>query len=365
MKRPHRLVASFLLLSIILPQGWSAQEESPVALSDDGSSFLGLELEDLRYSFLLRAFYGYGDAAVFPFDDSVSSLDLEEAQITGEYTLADSVLIRTQLDVADGVELEDAYVAWSPHRYFGFKFGQFRPRVLFSATADPGSLVFRDRTFLGERFDFFEPGIEWSGSEDTLRWFLAALNGTDGGEDGIFASARLEWSVYEGELPRSEGTYGVPDYLRSEFGFFGFVDTSFASSTSDASGFGLDFAMSLGPWYTHAEVAHVEDAFLPVGLPVLDTQTIVIPGEADPFSVTFGRRFGERIQTNLRWQRPDDVVETDHFGLSSNYLFHAGDETRVPIGLTAEISYFDSNRDDGFAFSLGVSYGSNRANQRP
>jgi len=349
MKRSSRSVVTHL--------AWSAV--SFFALSSHGLA--GQEAkgnsthEDVSYGGLIRAFWGMSDDTIVTLGDPVASVLLDEAQVFTEFTRG-TMLIRTQLELSSGTaRLEDGYIAFRAGDSLGVRVGQFKPRILHSASANPETLVFRDRTILGERFDFYDHGVEVSGAQDPFRWFVSLVNGPDGQEDGYFSAGRVEWASYESELGLAEGARGAPDYLICDVGLFGFFDSATKSSVFDAGGYGIDLTLTLGPWYAHTEFTHLEKFFPASPVSVHGNPTLVLAPDSSPLSMTFGHRIGEEWVANARWERADDVPHTDHYAFALNHFPGNGS-----LMITGDVSYYETRGPQGLVFSLGMTIGANR-----
>lgn len=343
MKRLPRAVAPALFLLPAVSVSAAALQEEPVQ-------------ELLSYGGLVRAFWSFSDATIATGGgDPVLAVFLEDVQPYFELAYSDA-LVRVQLELAGGTAvLEDGWVGWDPPDLMGFKTGQFKPRVLHSASADPETLVFRDRTLLGERFDYYDRGAELSGGGDAIHWFLAVTDGQDGDKTGVITSARIEWSVYEEELGLAEGARDSPNYLRAEFGFFGLTDSASAGSAADGGGYGMDFAMTLGPYYLHTEFAHLGNSFPDEPIFVDGNPAVFLAPDSTPFGLTFGKRLGEDWQTSFRWQIADDAVNTKYLGLAVNFFPNAG-----AVTFTSDVSRYEADGPEGWVFNVGVSVGASR-----
>ena len=348
------LAAGPLLAAI--GSGPAAAQEDPFADAPASAYYPYASGPGFSVGGVVRAFYGYSDDTIGTMGgDTVSSVVLEEAQPYVEYATGNTI-VRVNFEMSSGsVELEDAYVAMQMKDWLGVKVGNFKPRVLQSASADPETIVFRNRTILGERFDFFDEGVEVTGYEDPFRWFLAVQNGPDGTGDGYFSSARLEWSSYEDELGLGEGQRGAPDYLICDVGFFGFFDSATDSSVFDAGGFGLDLTLTMGAWYGHMEFCHLEDNFLQVPVPVHGNPVLFLEPDSNPFSMTLGRAHDERWVGMFRWERTGDSSDTDHLALAVNHF-----PNKSSLAIIGDLSYYESRGPSGWVYSIGMSFGANR-----
>jgi hypothetical protein len=309
-----------------------------------------------RWGGLLRAFYAHADEETSTDVGDVSGqlfedVDLHFQRLEGELDWRVSV----ELDSGE-VRLEDGWARWRYAPWLGLLAGQFKPRVVRSGSVQPESLLFRERTFLGAAFDHWDDGLELGGHYDQFDYWLALGDGSNGSEKDHFWSARIEWAFFDEALPDREGAHDAPDHLRVLLGGFLFSDV--ALSSSKGNGFGGDLALTFGPYAFHGEWAALDEEFTR-SAEVLNGISILI-GDGSPLSATLSRRLGFGWEAAARWQRADDELDTEGYGVAlDRSTSSAGarwvlDATRV-----------ESDDLDSWLFSVGLNAGSSGLAARP
>lgn len=306
---------------------------------------------------LVRAFVASADDDVTSGGDDVSGFDLEDVDVFFELE-EEQFSVRVSAELDDGnLGLEDGYARYRYSQALQLAVGQFKPRVVRSGSVQPGGLLFRERTFLGALFDVWDLGAELGGHYDQFDYWLAVTNAENGSESDHFWSVRGEWTLYEDPWADVEGAHGAPNYLRSLLGAFLFGDV--ALSSSDGGGYGVDFALTFGPYSFHAEWAHVDDAFVrPADVTV--GPPLVLGGDASPLSATISRCLGTDWEGALRWQEADDADDTS--GWSAAIDWFPGDG---PLRWIADATRIEDDLDEGWILSLGIAIGASSAHGRP
>jgi hypothetical protein len=124
-----------------------------------------------------------------------------------------------------------------------------------------------------------------------------------------------------------------------------------ALSNSSGGGWGLDLALTFGPYSFHTEWASLDDEFART-IDVFDGYLITL-GDGDPFAATFSRRLGEDGEVAVRFQGADDVDSTEAFGVGANWNPGAG-----PARFVADLELVEGDTRDFSLFSLGIVLGS-------
>jgi hypothetical protein len=223
---------------------------------------------------------------------------------------------RLGAEFADGGgRIEDAYAAWRGPGETQLTLGQFRPRVLRSASLPEETLLFRERTFLGAAFDAFDDGLELAGHYDQFDGWFALTDSGNGSDSDHFWSLRGEWALYDDAWEDAEGARRAPNHLRVLLGAFLFEDV--AASAADGGGHGLDVALTFGPYALHGEWADLEQDFArPCDV---FNGHLVLLGDGDPVALTAARRLGEEFEAALRFQRAEDGDDTQSFGVGASW----------------------------------------------
>lgn len=298
---------------------------------------------------LLRPFYtssaeeggaGTEDLSGFVFEDLDFFLGYREGEVSWR--------LSADVDTGD-VELEDAWGRWEPLDGLALTAGQFKPRVVRSASLPADGLLFRERTYLGAAFDGWDDGAELGGHYDQFDAWVAVTDGANGSRSDHFWSARAEWALYDQGFEDSEGARGAPLHLRVLLGATWFADT--AQSSSAAAGWGGDVALTLGPFALHGEWLDLDEEFTRT-IDVFNGHLVTI-GDGKPRSATLSRRVTADGELALRYQNADDFDETEAFGVGANWSPGGG-----PARFVADLELVESDTRDFSLFSLGVVVGS-------
>ncbi len=315
---------------------------------------------------LIRASYAWNDGdlneAAFNDDTSGFNMDDVDAWLEGEVGDFDwriSMDIGSDFIGANIAELEDAYVGWKCGEYFDARLGQFKPRVLRTASIDPEHTFFQERTLLGSAFDIWDEGIGFMGTYDPISWFASVMNGSNDFLSDHFYSIRAEWSFGNG-AGAGESAMGAGDEASGTLGgSFAGDDTQ---SGSDTTIYVVDFAGTFGQIGLFAEIADLDDdVSLSTGS---DIWTVPPSGgtipdwlEADstPWDATLSYALNEEFEAAVRFQSMDNSDDTTLLSVGLNW-YQSGDMAKW------HVSYNDVSSDfeDGSAVIAGVSVGSSR-----
>jgi hypothetical protein len=301
------------------------------------------------YGALVRAFYTHSPTEASAGTDDISGTVLEDADVFFSYHEGD-VGWRVSADLDEGEpELEDAFAQWQYDPACVLSMGQFKPRVVRSGSLPADGLLYRERTFLGAAFDLWDDGVELGGHYDQFDYWLAVTDGSNASESTHFWSARTEWALWDAAFEDREGARGSPNHLRTLLGAFTFSDA--AQSNSDGDGYGLDLALTFGPYAFHAEWADIDEAFART-IDVFNGYLVTL-GDGQPRSATLSRRVGDFGEAALRFQNADDVDSTEEWALSANWSPGGG-----PARLVADLGLVEGDTRDFSIFSLGIQLGS-------
>ena len=306
---------------------------------------------------LLRSFYSYSDDAALgaSSEDAISGVTLVDAGVALDVSRGRTEG-RVSFDLANGTGLlEDAWVRWRKSERFVLRAGNFRPRVLFSNSVDPELLLFQDRTYLGSTFDYFDKGVELSGHYDQFDWWFAINNGPSGaGSDHTYV-LRGEWAHYDAAWELQEGARNAPNHLRVLMGMV-FAKESYTPGSHDADWWGMDMALTFGPYAFHTEWMKLGDGSESMtrgtGVPPL-----TLAGDSSPWDMTLSRMYGPEWQAALRRQIVDDSFDVVSTGLALHYYPEQG-----PVGYVIEAVYHDadSGGPEGTFFRAGINVGRTR-----
>lgn len=114
--------------------------------------------------------------------------------------------------------------------------GRFTPPFLGSAMVQDNRLLFVNRTFNGERWDFYDHGLIGTTRIGPLRGWAAAQNGRfDRAGDAVAYTLRGMWDVVGGGVGyENEGALGAPEGLAVSFGGAAYFDTTDNDASTQA-----------------------------------------------------------------------------------------------------------------------------------
>ncbi len=151
---------------------------SSIAENDDGIGMAAL----LRFNYAyatdevstgLAPSYGE-DISGFRFDD----IDLAFWTNIGDYIMRVSLdLAGTTGNNSSGVELQDAYAAWSCPEDLNIMAGRMNPTSLHDGNVAPEDLFFMDRTAMGAALYHYDEGIQVGGDVQDIGWSFGVFNG--------------------------------------------------------------------------------------------------------------------------------------------------------------------------------------------
>jgi hypothetical protein len=165
-------------------------------------------------------------------------------------------------DGIGGASLEDAYAKWSCNDQISVTMGQFKAPVSRSNSISDGSLMFIDRTLVGQVFDSYDPGLMVGGSFEQFCWDVALQNGADGASEDFAMSARGEYA-FNGGAGCCEGGYGKKDGTTGSIGLGYWNDSD---DLVDGSVVVVDGSVSFSRFTVMAEFANFDEEVAP-GLP--------------------------------------------------------------------------------------------------
>jgi len=299
-----------------------------------------------QWGLLVRAFFTASEKEADVGTTDVSGFDLEDVDLWAGFADGD-LAWRLSADVADGaMRLEDAYAAWHLTGELFLVGGQFKPRVVRSGSIPESELFFRERSFLGAAFDLWDVGVGLAGHYDQYDYWLSLADGANGDEADPFWSARVEWALFDAAFDDGESPRGAPNHLRVLFGASTFADAG--QSSGDAGGYGLDLALTFGPYAFQAEWADLGDEFArPID--VFNGYEITL-GDGQPRGGTLSRALGESAEAAVRFQQADDADRTRAVDLGLAWC---------PGGarFLADVAFVDGDTRDFSIVSLGVQLG--------
>ncbi len=298
---------------------------------------------------LLRTYYTNAPAEAGAGTRDLSGQVFEDVDVFVAFDRGD-VALRLSADFDQGdARLEDAHARWQSVDWFTLTFGQFKPRVVRSASVPADGLLFRERSFLGAAFDGWDDGFELGGHYDQFDYWLAATDGSNGEQSDHFWSARGEWALYDAAWDDLEGARGAPNHLRVLLGATFFEDVTL--SAADGGGYAADFALTFGPYSFQAEWANLDPSFART-IDVFDGALLTL-GDGQPRAATLSRRVGESAEAAVRFQAADDADSTEALSLGANWS-----PGQAPVRFAADLALVSGDSRDFSVFSLGLVVGS-------
>lgn len=114
--------------------------------------------------------------------------------------------------------------------------GKFRPPFLGSALVEDNQLLFINRTYNGERWDFFDQGVSADSRLGPLRGWIAMQNGLlDRSGDDVALTVRGMWDVVGGGVGyEHEGALNASEEFALSLGGAAYFDTTDSTASSQA-----------------------------------------------------------------------------------------------------------------------------------
>ena len=121
------------------------------------------------------------------------------------------------------VGIHEAYAAFPITDQIRGQMGQFRLPFLASSARNEDTLLFIDRTVLGQWYwEHNDAGVQVSGNFEMLNWAIAVANGNDGAGNDLKYSGRVQFTAM-GHASEMEGAYGATEETCLTIGF-GYMD---------------------------------------------------------------------------------------------------------------------------------------------
>ena len=365
MRQPKFSAAAFTLAAATVAVPNLAAQDAP-ANPGASSSSAPVDMWDYIESFeiggLLRMSYDLSGDDVYEFNgEEIDGVRFQDAQVwfevdTGIFDVrimgkaADSNSfppISSNGDV-DSFDIRDAWVRAELSDGLHVYAGKYKCPLVASANVDYGSLLFIDRTRIGQLFSAegaYQPGAALTYDNEHFHAKLALQNGADGIVDAYGMVARAEYKVMGGASYR-EGALGSPDGdLEATLGVGYFQDGSDVGGDDFGSGAAADCYATYGPVSLHAEVLDMDEelAMKAVGN---------LTDDATPYSVTLGYLINEEFEVAARFQDMNNDADTTLIGGGLNYYLRGHDSK-----LQLNVAQFDENDEDGVLFQVGLAVG--------
>jgi len=330
----RKLVYSALALTLVSVPGFASENEwssldqeinnlssSLSAQNAPGPRIGGYIKTSFRYSDDEDALFGAGN------DEKEAGFKLDNVRIEITGDLGQDYTYKVSFDLASGTaSLRDAFLCWKIGENVKGTWGNFKKPFLRSALIGDKNLLFYQRTALGDFFSVRETGLMFSGTFDTVEWYIHASNGTFGdpitdtnskiGDDFNFA-ARLVANLMGAGVGKVEGAYGAGDETNLTVGLAWQDDTNIDDGTAIA----LDAALTAGPFSLAAEIVDFDDgdsagdfpnkAGGPLHYGSDNTLADMDPAGATPWDITASYMFTDQYEAGLRYQDADDDDDTN------------------------------------------------------
>ena len=358
----RKLVYSAVALTLVSVPGfandneWSSldQEINNLSSSLSAQNPAGPKLGGyIRTSFR----YATDEDALFggpPNDESEVGFKLDKVRIEVSGDLGQDYSYKVSFDLATGTAvLKDAYVSWKMAETVKGTIGNFKKPFLRSAMINDKNLLFQERTALGGFFDARESGLMFSGSFDTIEWWIAGQNGPhDDGTDffpnskiggDMNYTARIAANLMGSGVGKVEGAYGAGEETNLSVGL-SYQDDQFLD---DGTAIGVDAALTAGPFSISAELVDFDngtsDSFpsktgndLHWGSD--NTFVSTDPSDSTPWDATLSYMFTDMYEAALRYEAADDDADTTAWTAGVNRYVQGHD-----IKWTLQVLHTDSD----------------------
>lgn len=213
--------------------------------------------------------------------------------------------------------------------------GVFRAPFIASALFEENRLMFVDRTYLGERWDFYQEGVGADGRFGPVRWMASAQNGDDAGGEEVALTVRGVFDLFaEPANPEHEGAYGAPDEPALSIAGAAYYDTN----TRNASAQAIDAFFTAGPFSLQGEVVDNGDGL----------------GDLYSFGLGGSWLFLPNTEAALRYEDFERSDGTNGFRVGVNHYL-IGHDVKVQATYASSDSHAPRADVDLFAIALVVS----------
>ena len=333
---------------------------------------------------LLRGFYSFSSdelATLDGFDgggnpifgDDVSGVNLQDAEINGNFQVGD-VKLRLGIDFEDGSgRLQDAFAMYPVNEDFSVRMGRYKPHALRTNFVDPDKQFFPYRSALGSAFDFYDEGVGAFGDIEAFSWSFDVFN-----------------SLVVGNRPS-----GLPNADRSGHLYilrvlwnFGRMPGLYETTPEDAFGSGDELALTVGGSIIEDDVTRGD-----AGIVAIDCQgtfgrigfgaevaaigdDVALTTQSGWNALALPLAFDDGDRDTTAWALQGNILPTDRFGVGARIESLDNDDNNQVITiagnmydaghagkLSAAISFIktDNNAfDDTTVFTVGYTFGASR-----
>lgn len=285
-------------------------------------------------------------------DESGFRLENIRVEITGD--AGSDYTYSVSFDLAGGVAaLKDAWVEWKMGDVVKGRMGNMKQPFLRSGLLHDAKLLFLERTGLGDIFKKRDVGLMFSGTFDTVGWWVAAQNGVDTKGDEYLYTGRLQANLLGGGVGKTEGAYGAGDETRCTVA----LSVADEGSLDDGQHVSLEAEASRGPLGFAAEVVDFDKGTAGSFGKMLKYGAKPIGDVADttPWDATLSYVFAEVYEAAIRYQDADDVNDTTSWGVVVNRYVH-GHDIKWQAQYTSCSSDIAANEIDELGVGLVVSF---------
>ena len=294
-------------------------------------------------------------------DEVGFKLDSVRIEISGD--AGQDYSYKVSFDLANGsAELKDAYVTWMVAEGVKGTMGQFKKPFLRSSLVSRRHLLFQERTALGGIFDAREPGLMFSGTFDTIAWWLAGQNGFDGKEDDFNYTARIAAHLMGAGVGKVEGAYGAGEETNLTVA----IAWADEQELEDGTTIAFEVAMTSGPFSISGEVVDFDKGDPTTGFAEFkdgadlhygSDNSIVSedPADTTPWDVTVSYMFTEMYEAMIRYEDSDhDTADTTAWTAGVNRYVQGHD-----IKWTVQVMKTDgdTNAQELTEWTLGLTVG--------
>lgn len=324
--------------------GWihsSWRHSSDIQIGGEDQS--GFQFDTVRVEITGDAGSDYGYKLSFDFADGVSATD----------TNGDSV------SLGNIAGLKDAYATWKIGDIVNGKMGRFKQPFLRSALISDNRLLFLQRTALGELVNR-DLGIAFSGDYDTVHWWIAAQNGSDGQADEYLFTGRVAAELMGSGVGKVEGAYGAGD----ETALFVSLQVADEGALDDGLFWGIEAAMTAGPFSVAAEMVDFDEGDATTGFgvtdPILSNLDSALGtsdvGDSTPWDATASYMFTEMYEAAIRYEDADNDEDTNAFHVAVN-RYVQGHDIKWTLQWTSVSSDSTTANPEGDITQIGVGLG--------
>lgn len=365
----RKLVYSAVALTLVSVPGfaneneWSSLDQEINNLSTSlsaqnaaGPKIGGFIKTSFRYSDDTDALFG----PLNDEDESGFKLDKARIEISGDLGQDYSYKVSFELTDSTPPIVRDAYVSWKLAESVKGTMGRFKKPFLRSGLVSDKSLLFYDRTALGAFFDVREEGLMFSGNFDTVEWWLAGQNGTDGKQDDWNFTIRLAANLMGSGVGKVEGAYGAGEETNLTVG----VAYGDEGEYDDGAMIAAEVALTAGPFSLAGELVDFDDgdstgSFLskdgsPLHYGSNNTLADIDPADSTPWDISASYLFTDVYEAALRYEDADDTDSTTAWSLGVNRYIQGHD---IKWTLQVLSSDSDLSSSEVTEWTLGLTVG--------